>query len=52
MNHLVTIFDTIVALGLMEVVVKPIVVRTTKALLKRIDSKVDFIPDYLHEDNG
>ena len=44
-----TIADTIVALGLMEVVVKPITVKATKAILAKLDAVVDFIPDYLHQ---
>ena len=51
MDHLVTIADTIVALGLMEVVVKPITVRATKAFLAKLDAKLDFIPDYLHTED-
>ena len=51
MDHLVMIADTIVALGLMEVVVKPITVRATKAVLAKLDAKVDFIPDYLHTED-
>lgn len=48
MSDLRTIIDTLIALAVMEAVVKPIVVRVTKKALKWADKYIHFIPDFLH----
>ena len=50
MSHLSNFLDTVLAIAFMEAVIKPVVVRSTKAFLKRADAFVDFIPDYLHSE--
>lgn len=48
MNDLRTIVDTLIALAVMEAIVKPIVVRLTKKALEWADKYIHFIPDFLH----
>ena len=49
MEHLRPILDTMIGLALMEVIVKPVVVRYSKKLLKLADGRVKWIPDWLYK---
>ena len=49
MSHIHTIIDTIVALALMEAIVKPVVVRITQKALEWADNHVEIIPDWLYK---
>lgn len=49
MTNLQAIIDTLVALALMEAIVKPITVRLTKKALKWADGHVDVIPNWLYD---
>lgn len=48
MTDLRAIADTLIALAVMEAIVKPLVVRLTKKALKWADRYIHFIPDFLH----
>ena len=48
--HLVV--STIVAISLMEVIVKPITIRLTKIILRRADKYIRFIPDWLYTNSN
>ena len=48
MEDLRPILDTMIGLALMEVIVKPVVVRYSKKLLGLADSRVKWIPDWLY----
>ena len=54
MEDLHQIFDSLVGflvgMTLMEVVVKPSLVRFGKTFLKKVDDHVDVVPDWLHSD--
>jgi len=54
MEDLHNIFDSLVGfligMTLIEVVVKPILVRTGKAALERVDDHVSWVPDWLYEE--
>lgn len=52
MEHLRPILDTMIGLALMEVIVKPVVVRYSKKLLKLVDNHVKWIPDWLYKRPG
>ncbi len=52
MEHLRPILDTMIGLALMEVIVKPVVVRYSKKLLKLADNHVKWIPDWLYKRPG
>jgi hypothetical protein len=51
-EHLRPILDTMIGLALMEVIVKPVVVRYSKKLLKLADNHVKWIPDWLYKRPG
>ena len=49
MRHVQTVFDTLLAVALMEVLVKPVTIRLTKKALEWADKHVDVIPDWLYK---
>lgn len=49
MSHIATVVDTLLAIALMEAIVKPVTVRVTKKALKWADSHIDLIPDWLYK---
>ena len=49
MTNFQVFLDTVLAIALMEVVVKPITVRLTKKALKWADGHVDVIPNWLYD---
>ena len=55
MADLQQMFDSmigfLVGMTLMEVVIKPTLVRFGKKFLKNIDDKVDVVPNWLHDDD-
>ena len=48
MSHLQTVADTLLAIALMEAIVKPVTVRVTKKALEWADGHIDWIPDWLY----
>lgn len=48
MTHLQTVADTLLAIALMEAIVKPVTVRATKKALEWADGHIDWIPDWLY----
>ncbi len=54
MSDLNMMFDAfvgyLVGMALVEVVVKPTVVRFSKKALSSLDDRVSWVPDYLHEE--
>ena len=54
MEDLHQVFDSLVGflvgMTLMEVVIKPSLVRFGKTFLKKVDDRVDVVPDWLHSD--
>ena len=54
MDDLHQIFNSLVGflvgMTLMEVIVKPSLVRFGKKFLKRVDAQVDVVPDWLHSE--
>lgn len=48
MSDLQNILDTLAALALVEVLVKPITIRLGRALLRQIDGRIHWIPDWLY----
>ena len=46
--HAHIVLDTIIGISLMEVFVKPLTIRITKAILKKADKYVELIPDWLY----
>ena len=55
MADLQQMFDSmigfLVGMTLMEVVIKPTLVRFGKKFLKTVDDKVDVVPNWLHDDD-
>ena len=49
MIHVQTVTDTLLAIALMEVLVKPLTIRLTKKALEWADGHVDLIPDWLYK---
>ena len=49
MTNFQVFLDTVLAIALMEVVVKPITVRLTKKALQWADEHVDVIPNWLYD---
>ena len=56
MEDLHSIFDSLigflVGMTLMEVVVKPSLIRFGKKALSSLDDRVDVVPDWLHSDDS
>ena len=54
MSDLNMMFDAfvgyLVGMALVEVIVKPTVVRFSKKALGELDDRVSWVPDFLHED--
>jgi hypothetical protein len=54
MSDLNMMFDAfvgyLVGMALVEVVVKPTIVRFSKKVLSSLDDRVSWVPDYLHEE--
>lgn len=48
MSDLRNILDTLAALALVEVLVKPITIRLGRLLLRRVDDRIHWIPDWLY----
>ena len=49
MEHLSHILEVVAGIALVEVLVKPVVVRYSKKLLKLADGHVKWIPDWLYK---
>lgn len=49
MTNLQAIIDTLLALALMEAIVKPVMVRLTQRILEWADAHVDVIPNWLYD---
>ena len=54
MGDLQLMFDAfvgyLVGMALVEVIVKPTIVRFSKKALSSLDDRVSWVPDYLHEE--
>jgi len=54
MSDLNMVFDAfvgyLVGMALVEVIVKPTIVRFSKKALGELDDRVSWVPDYLHEE--
>ena len=54
MSDLNAMFDAfvgyLVGMALVEVIVKPTIVRLSKKALSSLDDRVDVVPDWLHSD--
>ena len=54
MSDLNAMFDAfvgyLVGMALVEVIVKPTIVRLSKKALGELDDRVSWVPDFLHED--
>lgn len=54
MSDLNMMFDAfvgyLVGMALVEVIVKPTIVRFSKKALSSLDDRVSWVPDYLHEE--
>ena len=54
MNDLHQVFDALagylLGMTLVEVIVKPILIRVGKSFLSRVDDHVDVVPDFLYEE--
>jgi hypothetical protein len=48
MSDLRNILDTLAALALVEVLVKPITIRLGRLLLRKVDGRIHWIPDWLY----
>lgn len=48
MTHVQTVLDTLLAIVLMEVVVKPATIKITKKALEWADNHIEVIPDWLY----
>lgn len=48
MSDLRNILDTLAALALVEVLVKPITIRIGRALLRQVDGRIQWIPNWLY----
>ena len=48
MTHTETIIDTVLAIAVMETIIKPMIVRATKKALEWADNHVEVIPDWLY----
>ena len=55
MSDLNALFDAfvgyLVGMALVEVIVKPTIVRFSKKALSSLDDRVDVVPDWLHSDD-
>ncbi len=55
MSDLNAMFDAfvgyLVGMALVEVIVKPTIVRFSKKFLKQVDDRVEVLPDWLHSDD-
>ena len=49
MTNFQVVLDTVLAIALMEAIVKPITVRVTKKALEWADAHVSVIPDWLYD---
>lgn len=49
MSHLSNVLDTVAAIAVMEVFVKPLTIRLVKKALRWADGHVDVIPDWLYK---
>ena len=49
MNDFHVVLDMVVGFTLIEAVVKPVAKKMTQVLLKRLDGRVGWIPDWLYD---
>ena len=47
-THVQVVTDVLLGFAIMEAIVKPLTVRATKYVLRWMDSRVDWIPDWLY----